>query len=147
MSNSVPKLEFYRQQELSVINYTQMLLYQPLPVYALKIFVSPLPRSRAISHFILKLAILQSYHPILNYEENGRIMVLATQSFSSIHQILTLSIPLANSNISAKDSPAAILMLTSSEERRLGSLWKCLKNSHYCVNTINYVNKCCFYKI
>lgn len=56
-------------------------------------------------------------------------MVLETQAFCFTGQILTLSIPLANSNRSARDSPAAILMFTSSEERRLGSLWTCLEES------------------
>lgn len=43
-------------------------------------------------------------------------------------RVLTLSMPRASSNSSANVSPAAILMFTSSEDRRLGSLWKCLEN-------------------
>lgn len=43
--------------------------------------LSSLPRSRAINHLVFKLAILQSYHLTLNYEDNDRITVLVIQSF------------------------------------------------------------------
>lgn len=111
------------------MNFIQMLLWQPSLVYALTGNHITTAKEQAGDHEVLKVAMCQHANSSLQRWRQNRRPLCQKPAPPPTQQTLTLSMPLANSNRSAKDSPAAIRRFTSSEERRPGSLWKCLGNS------------------
>lgn len=106
---------------------------------------SSLPRSGTTNHQVLKWAMLLSYHPILNCEGNDRIMVLV--AFSPIRYLhspflwpIQTEVPKIHQQLFS-----CLHHQKKGDLEVYGNAWRTA--SHYYVNTTNYINNSCFYKI
>lgn len=125
-----PEMSVAQIATIKSMNFIQMLLWQPPLVYALTGNHITTAKEQAGDHEVRKVATRQHANSSLQrWRQKRRRPPCQKPAAPPTQQTLTLSMPLANSNRSAKDSPAAIRRFTSSEERRPGSLWKCLGNS------------------